>query len=75
MVKSVKAGQLYRYTGHGLFESILGDLRDGDIVQVVNPSNGRNRGWLRHVMRQDGYITFCNIHFLEGPLKEPFLEP
>ena len=65
MAKRVKAGSFYRFTGHGLFESILGDLRDGDIVQVVNLPQGRNRGWLRHVMRQDGYITFCNINLLE----------
>ena len=65
MAKRVKAGKFYRFTGHGLFESILGDLRDGDIVQVVNLPQGRNSGWLRHVMRQDGYITFCNIHLLE----------
>ena len=65
MAKRVKAGSCYRFTGHGLFESILGDLRDGDIVQVVNLPQGRNRGWLRHVMRQDGYITFCNINLLE----------
>ena len=65
MAKRVKAGSFYRFTGQGLFESILGDLRDGDIVQVVNLPQGRNRGWLRHVMRQDGYITFCNINLLE----------
>ena len=65
MAKRVKAGKHYRFTGHGLFESILGDLRDGDIVQVVNLPQGRNRGWLRHVMREDGYITFCNINLLE----------
>jgi hypothetical protein len=65
MAKRVKAGKHYRFTGHGLFESILGDLRDGDIVQVVNLPHGRNRGWLRHVMREDGYITFCNINLLE----------
>ena len=65
MAKRVKAGKHYRFTGHGLFESILGDLRDGDVVQVVNLPHGRNRGWLRHVMREDGYITFCNINLLE----------
>ena len=65
MAKRVKAGKHYRFTGHGLFESILGDLREGDIVQVVNIPHGRNRGWLRHVMREDGYITFCNINLLE----------
>jgi hypothetical protein len=65
MAKRVKAGKHYRFTGHGLFESILGDLRDGDIVEVVNLPHGRNRGWLRHVMREDGYITFCNINLLE----------
>lgn len=65
MAKRVKAGKHYRFTGHGLFESILGDLREGDIVQVVNLPQGRNRGWLRHVMREDGYITFCNINLLE----------
>jgi hypothetical protein len=65
MAKRVTAGKSYRYSGMGLFESILGDLRDGDIVQVVNLPHGRNSGKLRHVKRQDGYITFCNIYFLE----------
>lgn len=64
MGKQVKAGKTYVYSGHGLFESIFADLRDGDIVQVVNPPGGRNSGYLRHVQRQDGYITLCNIHFL-----------
>jgi len=65
MAKRVTAGKHYKFTGHGLFESILGDLRDGDIVQVVNLPHGRNSGSLRHVKRADGYITFCNIHLLE----------
>ena len=65
MAKRVTAGKHYKFTGHGLFESILGDLRDGDIVEVVNLPHGRNHGTLRHVKREDGYITFCNIHLLE----------
>ena len=64
MPKQVKAGKTYVYSGKGLFESIFADLRDGDIVQVVNSPGGRNSGYLRHVQRQDGYITLCNIHFL-----------
>ena len=75
MVKSVKAGQLYRITGRGLFDMIGGILRVGDIVQVVNPTGGRKRGTMRHVMNTLGEVTLCNIHFLEGPLTEPFLEP
>ena len=65
MAKRVTAGKHYKFTGHGLFESILGDLRDGDIVEVVNLPHGRNSGSLRLVKRDDGYITFCNIHLLE----------
>ena len=68
MGKQVRAGKTYVYSGHGIFESIFADLRDGDIVQVVNPPGGRNRGYLRHVMRMDGYVTLCNIHFLK-PLR------
>jgi hypothetical protein len=64
MPKQVRAGKTYVYSGKGLFESIFADLRDGDIVQVVNPPGGRNSGYLRHVQRQDGYVTLCNIHFL-----------
>lgn len=65
MAKSVKAGKFYRITGRGLFEVIAGILQPGEIVQVVNPPGGRNSGYLRHVMNEQGEVTFCNIHFLE----------
>jgi hypothetical protein len=65
MAKRVKAGNFYRVSGMGLFEIIGGVLRDGEIVQVVNPPGGRNSGYLRHVMNEQGEVTFCNIHFLE----------
>lgn len=64
MAKRVQAGKTYIYSGKGLFESLFADLRDGDVVQVVNVHGGRNSGYLRHVMRQDGHVTLCNIHFL-----------
>jgi hypothetical protein len=75
MATSIRAGQLYRITGRGLFDMIGGILHVGDIVQVVNPTGGRTRGTYRHVMNTQGEVALCNTHFLEGPLKEPFLEP
>jgi hypothetical protein len=65
MVKSVRAGKFYRIMDTGLFEVIGGILQPGEIVQVVNPPGGRNSGYLRHVMNEQGEVTFCNIHFLE----------
>ena len=65
MAKRVRAGSFYRVTGRGLFEIISGVLRDGDVVQVVNPPGGRKGGRLRHVMNDAGEVTFCDISFLE----------
>lgn len=65
MAQRVRAGSFYYFTGHGLFESILGNLKDGELVQVVNVHLGRNRGPLRHVKQADGTISLCNIHLLE----------
>ena len=64
-MRSVKVGKFYKVTGRGLFEVIGGLLRDGDVVQVVNPPGGRKGGQLRHVMNAKGEVTFCNICFLE----------
>lgn len=64
-MRSVKVGKFYKVTGRGLFEIISGILRDGDIVQVVNPPGGRTGGRLRHVMNDAGAVTFCDISFLE----------
>ena len=63
-MRSVKVGKFYKVTGRGLFEVIGGLLRDGDVVQVVNPPGGRTGGRLRHVITPSGQITFCNICFL-----------
>lgn len=65
MAKSVRVGKFYKVTGRSLFSVIAGILRDGDIVQVVNPPGGRTGGRLRHVMTSRGEITFCDVHFLE----------
>jgi hypothetical protein len=64
-MRSVKAGKLYKITGRGLFETIGGILKVGDVVQVVNPPGGRTGGRLRHVLTTSGQITFCDICFLE----------
>ncbi len=64
-MRSVKVGKFYKVTGRGLFEVIAGILRDGDIVQVVNPPGGRTGGRLRHVINDAGEVTFCDIAFLE----------
>ena len=64
MAKRVRRGSLYTITDLSVFEWLDG-FQPGDLVQVVNPPGGRTGGQLRHVMRQDGYITFCNINLLE----------
>jgi len=64
MAKRVTAGNFYVVAHCNLFD-ILGGMQVGEIVQVVNPPGGRTKGSLRHVMREDGQVTFFNIENLE----------